>query len=283
MPWIRGSVGAVATQAETNPLLGNAILNSLERGVSAEDALNNAIARDSGREQRQCHVVDNRGNCASWNGSKIVSYSGSICKDGVSVAGNMLSNDGVLQSMLDSYFENSHLPLAHRVLCALRAAESAGGDKRGPGQSAAIYITKNPPYPIVNLRVDHNTTGTLFEDLEILVLESDKEYVRGFYDNCPATFGAIRGLSPRNEVKDIFESDEVRCLSEDLALALRAAAYHGFAEGIDNHMSVAIPNTKYFLLNPRGLLWSEVQGRDIVMVDENGVLLQGKHPVNTHY
>ncbi|MBI5277575.1 MAG: aldolase [Burkholderiales bacterium] len=67
-------------------------------------------------------------------------------------------------------------------------------------------------------------------------------------------------------------------LRDDLALALRAAAMHGFAEGICNHFSVAIDGGR-FLLNPRGLHWSEIGADDIVLVDGNGEVLQGRHDV----
>jgi ribulose-5-phosphate 4-epimerase/fuculose-1-phosphate aldolase len=77
-----------------------------------------------------------------------------------------------------------------------------------------------------------------------------------------------------------FESDAVLRLREDLALALRAAALHGFAEGVCNHFSIELPDgSGRFLLNPRGLLWSEVQADDIVMVDGRGETLAGRHAV----
>jgi len=68
-----------------------------------------------------------------------------------------------------------------------------------------------------------------------------------------------------------------RALREDLALALRAAAFHGFSEGVCNHFSVAVSDST-FLLNPRGLHWSEVQAADIILVDEHGDVLEGRHP-----
>jgi len=77
-----------------------------------------------------------------------------------------------------------------------------------------------------------------------------------------------------------FDGDAVRRLRDDLALALRAAAHHGLAEGVCNHFSIELPDRSgRFLLNPRGLLWSEVTGDDIVMVDGDGQRLAGKHAV----
>jgi ribulose-5-phosphate 4-epimerase/fuculose-1-phosphate aldolase len=77
-----------------------------------------------------------------------------------------------------------------------------------------------------------------------------------------------------------FDGDVVARIRVDLALALRAAAFHGLAEGVCNHFSVELPDgSGRFLLNPRGLLWSEVDADDIVMVDRQGEKLAGRHAV----
>lgn len=80
--------------------------------------------------------------------------------------------------------------------------------------------------------------------------------------------------------EELFHSPEVHVLRSDLALALRAAAHHGLGEGVCNHFSVALPRRPdWFLLNPRGLHWSEVRAHDIVLVDAQGQRLAGAHPV----
>jgi ribulose-5-phosphate 4-epimerase/fuculose-1-phosphate aldolase len=67
-----------------------------------------------------------------------------------------------------------------------------------------------------------------------------------------------------------------------LALALRAAAEHGLAEGVCNHFSLELPDqSDRFLLNPRGLLWQEISAEDIVMIDTQGNVLAGNHPVES--
>lgn len=77
-----------------------------------------------------------------------------------------------------------------------------------------------------------------------------------------------------------FGSDTVQRLRADLALALRAAAHHGLGEGVCNHFSVELPDgSGRFLLNPRGLLWSEVQADDVVLIDVHGNRLAGRHAV----
>ena len=78
----------------------------------------------------------------------------------------------------------------------------------------------------------------------------------------------------------LFHTPAVLSLRADLALALRAAARHGLAEGVCNHFSIGLPGDPgRFLLNPRGLLWSEVGADDIVMVDARGARLSGRHDV----
>ena len=77
-----------------------------------------------------------------------------------------------------------------------------------------------------------------------------------------------------------YTSPAVTQLREDLALALRAAAHHGLAEGVCNHFSVELPDgSGRFLLNPRGFHWSEVRAGDIVLVDSAGEVLAGRHAV----
>ena len=77
-----------------------------------------------------------------------------------------------------------------------------------------------------------------------------------------------------------YRSAAVTRLREDLALALRAAARHGLAEGVCNHFSIELPDgSSRFLLNPRGLLWHELRADDIVMVDLHGRKLAGRHEV----
>jgi len=78
----------------------------------------------------------------------------------------------------------------------------------------------------------------------------------------------------------LFHAPSIRSLRADLALALRAAAHHGLGEGVCNHFSLALPDEPdLFLLNPRGLMWHEVQADDIVLIDAQGNKLAGRHPV----
>ena len=77
-----------------------------------------------------------------------------------------------------------------------------------------------------------------------------------------------------------YGSPAVRRLREDLALALRAAAHHKLEEGVCNHFSVLLPGAEdRYLINPRGLHWSEIGADDIVLIDVRGNVLAGRHRV----
>jgi ribulose-5-phosphate 4-epimerase/fuculose-1-phosphate aldolase len=89
----------------------------------------------------------------------------------------------------------------------------------------------------------------------------------------PQIAGAFEGEA-------LFHHPDVVPLRADLALALRAAAHFGLGEGVCNHFSVALPGERgLFLLNPRGLMWSEVMADDIVIVDAEGQVVAGRHAV----
>ncbi|MEI7446854.1 MAG: aldolase [Burkholderiales bacterium] len=62
----------------------------------------------------------------------------------------------------------------------------------------------------------------------------------------------------------------------DLAAALRGAARHGLNEGVCNHFSVEVGEDRY-LINPQGLHWSEVTPGDVLLIDGEGRVLEGRH------
>ncbi len=66
-----------------------------------------------------------------------------------------------------------------------------------------------------------------------------------------------------------------------LAGTYRVFAYMGWDEGIYNHISLRIPGTEYFLINPFGLHYSEVTASNLVKVDINGTLMgHSDWPIN---
>ncbi len=138
VPWLKASVGAVASQALSNPYLGPWGLDELARGRTAEEALENVLAKDSGFENRQVGIVDNQGRSAAFTGKKCNAWAGHKTGVNYTVQGNILTGPEVVDSMAAA-FERATGPLGERLLAALEAGEKAGGDKRGK-QSAALYV-----------------------------------------------------------------------------------------------------------------------------------------------
>ena len=68
-PYVKSLVGAVATQASTDPNLGIFALKLMEQGYSASGALQQLEISDPHIERRQLGLVDRNGNSAARSGS----------------------------------------------------------------------------------------------------------------------------------------------------------------------------------------------------------------------
>jgi len=139
--WAEAGVGAVATQSFVDPAYGPRALELLKRGVPAPDALAQLVAADAQRDVRQVAVVDAQGRVAAHTGAKAIAAAGQHVGAQFSVQANLMANAKVWPAMAAAY-EGATGDLADRLLAALDAAESVGGDIRGR-QSAAILVVKS--------------------------------------------------------------------------------------------------------------------------------------------
>lgn len=154
-PFVRFGVGAASTQAWVNPYLGPRILDRLEAGENAADALDHEIAADPDRAIRQVGVVDAAGRAAAYTGAETDSWAGQQTGSDYSVQGNMLVGADTVKAMADTFIDTAGTSLAERLLLALEAGQAAGGDKRGR-QSAALIVRGPEVYPVADLRVDEH-------------------------------------------------------------------------------------------------------------------------------
>lgn len=153
VPHTRRSLGAVATQAMTNPYLAFDAFELLG-DHNAEAALQAALAGDPGAELRQVIAVDKTGSTAAWTGQGCIPFAGHLSDAGVVVAGNMLAGERVLDDMLAAYrHEREKLNFALCLLRALQAGARAGGDVRGIG-SAALRVHGSEAFAEIDIRVD---------------------------------------------------------------------------------------------------------------------------------
>jgi len=140
VPWVEAEVGAVATQSFVEPSYGPLGLELLRSGRSAEDALAGLVKADKNESVRQVAMVDARGTAAAHTGGNCISEAGHFVGKGYSCQANMMLKSTVWNAMARA-FENTGGELADRLVAALEAAESEGGDIRGR-QSAAIIVVK---------------------------------------------------------------------------------------------------------------------------------------------
>jgi uncharacterized Ntn-hydrolase superfamily protein len=155
VPWVRSGVGAVCTQSIAEPAHGPALLDRLQEGTAAPEALRSVLAADAEAAVRQVGVVDARGATAVHTGERCIAFAGHQTGAGFTAQANMMASPSVWGAMARAY-EAADGPLARRLLAALHAAEAEGGDVRGR-QSAALVVAPAGEAPwrrTVDVRVD---------------------------------------------------------------------------------------------------------------------------------
>lgn len=140
VPWAKAGVGAVATQSFANTTYGPKGLELLAEGKSAEETIKLLTDADKQKEQRQVGIIDAKGEAATFTGTKCQPWAGGKTGKNYTCQGNILAGEAVVNDMAKA-FEEATGPLAWRIIAALEAADTAGGDKRGK-QSAAILIVR---------------------------------------------------------------------------------------------------------------------------------------------
>ncbi|MGB9178906.1 MAG: DUF1028 domain-containing protein [Pyrinomonadaceae bacterium] len=158
VPWAEAGVGAVATQSFVDPSYGKLGLDLMRTGKSAPDALKSLLAGDEGREVRQVAMIDAQGRVDAWTGKNDIQAAGHHVGKDYSVQANLMLSDEVWPAMAKA-FETTKGDLAERMMAALEAAQSVGGDIRGK-QSAALIVVSGKPTGrawldrVYDLRVD---------------------------------------------------------------------------------------------------------------------------------
>jgi uncharacterized Ntn-hydrolase superfamily protein len=158
VPWASAGVGAVATQAMANYNYGPHGLELMARGKTADETVEGLTFVDEDREHRQVGAVDARGRAATFTGSECFEWAGGVTGEYYAAQGNILVGDETVEAMARTYTETQG-ELATRLLSALDAGQSAGGDSRGKQSAALLVVRKGGGYGgdndrAVDLRVD---------------------------------------------------------------------------------------------------------------------------------
>ncbi len=172
VPYAIPGVGAVATQASANRLYGPKAIALLQQGLSPAEVVKRITDEDPGRDTRQVAVLDTKGRSAVYTGKRVIDrnsdpkdpvhlggYAGHVTGVNFSVQGNTLASRAVVEAMAAAY-ESGKGSMAERLMDALDAGQSKGGDTRGM-QSAGLLVVRPIPAGsdstverIVDVRVD---------------------------------------------------------------------------------------------------------------------------------
>jgi len=154
----RADVGISASQGQSpSTLWGEAVLDRLGDGMSAQSAVDATVGADPGRDHRQLSALGQSGSAGAYTGPENGSVRDHLIDGDVIASGNILANDGVLPAMIDAYRKHPG-GFEERLMFALNAGHQAGGDRRGI-RSAALLIV-SPSRPPLSLRIDSHDAPT---------------------------------------------------------------------------------------------------------------------------
>ncbi|MBC5767046.1 DUF1028 domain-containing protein [Ramlibacter albus] len=152
-PFIRANVGAVSTQAYTDPGLGPLAIELLTLGHSPQKVIKELGESDPHFEWRQIGIVDRHGRAAVHTGKQCKVHSGAIVGDGYLVMGNYLLTDQVVPKMDEAWRNSEGKLFEERLLAAAVAARDAGGDLGGH-RSSCMLVYDTEAYARTDLRID---------------------------------------------------------------------------------------------------------------------------------
>jgi uncharacterized Ntn-hydrolase superfamily protein len=147
--WAEADLGVAATQAIVDVSYGPKALALLRAGLSPAAIVKAVLDSDPdprpadwSKDGRQFAVMDARGNYAAFTGPKATEWAGNKGGKYCTVQGNILAGEGVVSSMVEA-FEKGQGHLSMRLMAALDAGQTAGGDKRGMQSAPNLIVKKN--------------------------------------------------------------------------------------------------------------------------------------------
>jgi uncharacterized Ntn-hydrolase superfamily protein len=149
----KAGVGAVLTQHRTDPRLGPLAIELMERGFTARQAMDAVVAATPHRDWRQLAFIDRDGGTASFSGTRVKPERGEAHGRDCVALGNIVRSSEVPVAMMRAFEADPDAALATRLIAALEAGDSAGGEFI-PLVSAALLIVDRQSFPYVDLRVD---------------------------------------------------------------------------------------------------------------------------------
>ena len=281
VPWAEAGVGAVATQSFVDPSYGKLGLDLMRAGKAPSEALMGLLQADQSCGVRQVAMIGTGGQAATYTGSSDIEAAGGVvgsnpttwsvyscnAKQGgklrigtdYAVQANLMSNDKVWPAMAKAY-EESKGDLAERMLAALDAAQSVGGDIRGR-QSAALIVVKakssGKPWEdrIFDLRVD-DAPEPLKELRRLVALQRA-------YNHMNAGDLAVEHKDNEGALREYAAAEQLAEKTEGVPASRLAEMrfWHAVALASMKRVDESLPIFQKVFAGPDGANWRELVGR----------------------
>jgi uncharacterized Ntn-hydrolase superfamily protein len=164
-PEVASNIGATSSQAFVNPELRPLAINLLGAGHPAARTLDLVVQSDPLSDFRQIGVIDREGRSAVHTGKATRSHAGHLIGVNYAVFGNVLASEAVLSAMASAVEQADDEPLSERLLRALEAGRSAGGQRGATGplpeRSASVLVHGRGAVAELDLRVDMHTDAVV--------------------------------------------------------------------------------------------------------------------------
>jgi uncharacterized Ntn-hydrolase superfamily protein len=185
--WGEADAGVAATQAIVDVSYGPKAIRLLRDGLAPNAIVARILAEDPDprptdwtKEGRQFAVMNAKGEVAVHTGPKASTWAGHKLGKYCSAQGNILAGQAVVDNMVQAFEETpGHLSL--RLLAALEAGQTAGGDTRGMQSAALLIVKKNGGVwlhndVVLRLQVDDNPEP--IKEMRRLVEKAEAQRIR---------------------------------------------------------------------------------------------------------
>lgn len=187
---MRDGVGVVNSQNITDPRLGTLLLDEMNRGQTAQEALEAVTSSTDHIQYRQLLVLGAGGPGAVYSGPEALGMVGEAISEHSVAGGNLLADPQIPQLMVEA-FESSTGDLEWRLLAAMQAARHAGGEA-GPVHSIGLSVVRDAGWRITDLRVDwteNDPINELNHLLELWIPQRDDYITRGHNPASAPSYG----------------------------------------------------------------------------------------------
>lgn len=152
-PVVLPRLGAASVQAIADPRLTLLCTKLIGLGYHAGKVIAELETSDPNAPLRQVGVVDAWGHAAAFTGSENGDHASHILGEGWLVMGNGVVGPQVIEGMADSMRSTGGELFEERLMRAVEAGGSAGGQADGHF-SSSILVYGDEPFAYIDLRVD---------------------------------------------------------------------------------------------------------------------------------